>query len=488
MINSTKDRDQQSRKSFLWDAFQLGSGTALAQILTILAVPILSRMYSPEVFGITGLFISLVTIFSTISGLRYDLAIVLPEKESDGFALLQVHMGFTILMGVITGLIFGFGRHLIADWFNSPHLASYLWYAGPAVIIFGLMNGLNYWNTRRKRFKLLAATKLINNASMVFVQLSLAILGYPIAGALIGGNVLGKFLEDIVQGYKTIFDAKKSTLFSKNRSELFSLMVRYKKFPIYNTWAALVNTLSWYVPSFLLAVFFSPTVVGFYVVGERVIRAPMQLVGHAFSQVFFQRGALAVNDGSLGHLFLETIQILTKILLIPTVVLTLLGKDIFIIFLGSQWAEAGIYVQILGMWAFLWFLASPTSPIMSITENQEKALIFNIVNLAARLLSLLIGGFLKSPVIALVLFSISGILTYGWLLIWVGTMANIPWHRTLLKICGPDLIWGVLMALILIVLKFMQLSSLWLVLIAILIMLVYYSFVLKHYKHLFVKR
>lgn len=94
------------RQRFLLDTLQLGSGTALAQGITILSVPVLSRIYAPESFGIAALFGSIVIILSIISGLRYELAIILPENDSDGFALFLLHAGLSVLSGAITGLIF----------------------------------------------------------------------------------------------------------------------------------------------------------------------------------------------------------------------------------------------------------------------------------------------------------------------------------------------------------------------------------------------
>jgi O-antigen/teichoic acid export membrane protein len=66
---------------------------------------------------------------------------------------------------------------------------------------------------------------------------------------------------------------------------------RYRKFPLVSTWSALMNTLSWQLPAFMLAGFFSTSVAGFYSLGFRVLAMPMSLVGGAIAQVFFQRAA-----------------------------------------------------------------------------------------------------------------------------------------------------------------------------------------------------
>ena len=475
------------RSRFLADIVQLGSGTALAQGVTILSVPVLSRIFVPESFGIAALFGSLMIILSTISGLRYELAVLLPEDDSDGFDLLLLQIGLAVVIGTITGFLLWVGRHHISQWLNAPELEQYLWFVGPAAVVLSLLNGLSYWNTRRKRFAFLASTKLANSIVTAVTQLLAGILGSATAGGLIGGNVFGKAFEDGVQGWRVISDSRRNGLRSSGLRNLYALAKRYRKFPIYTTWSALVNAFSWQVAPFLLAVFFIPTIVGFYTVGERVIRTPMNMLGRAISQVFFQRGAEAHRQGNLREVFLNTTQMLSRIGLLPTLVLTIAGREIFIVILGFQWAEAGVYVQILGVWAFIWFLSSPTSIIMTIVEKQEKALLFNMLNLITRIGSLLIGGFLARPRLALMLFSISGITTYGWLLIWVGQTAGVPWRRTLREIISADFYWVIVVVPVLVGLQIASLPDFWIVALAAIILSGYYGYLIKRYMYLFKK-
>ena len=67
----------------------IAGGTTLAQGINILSTPILSRIYSPEDFGVTAVFISMVSILSVISALRYDLAIPLPKTERYADAVIE---------------------------------------------------------------------------------------------------------------------------------------------------------------------------------------------------------------------------------------------------------------------------------------------------------------------------------------------------------------------------------------------------------------
>ena len=54
-----------TRSPFARNTFTIASGTATAQLIPIIATPILSRLYFPEHFGLLGLYVA-VSCFITI--------------------------------------------------------------------------------------------------------------------------------------------------------------------------------------------------------------------------------------------------------------------------------------------------------------------------------------------------------------------------------------------------------------------------------------
>ena len=67
-----------SMVSFLGNVFKLTIGTTLAQIAGIILIPVITRIYSPEFFGVNQLFISIAALIVGISSLSYDSTIMLP--------------------------------------------------------------------------------------------------------------------------------------------------------------------------------------------------------------------------------------------------------------------------------------------------------------------------------------------------------------------------------------------------------------------------
>ena len=59
------------------------TGTSLAQAIPIIISPILTRIYTPEDFGLLALFLSITNIIGSVANGRYELAIMLPKEDED---------------------------------------------------------------------------------------------------------------------------------------------------------------------------------------------------------------------------------------------------------------------------------------------------------------------------------------------------------------------------------------------------------------------
>ena len=69
------------RKPFFRHVLVLVTGTTLAQLLAVAASPILTRLYSPEEFGLLTVYTAVLYIFALMGTLQYENAIPLPEDE-----------------------------------------------------------------------------------------------------------------------------------------------------------------------------------------------------------------------------------------------------------------------------------------------------------------------------------------------------------------------------------------------------------------------
>jgi lipopolysaccharide exporter len=466
------------KTNFISDVLKLVSGTTVAQLLGILAAPFLTRLYPPEAFGVLALFVSITSIVGVVACLRYELAIMLPESNEEAANLLGVSLFFTLIISLLSVPVVWWGREPLLRWLSMPELGPYLWMIPPFIFITGLFLALNYWNSRTKHFGRLSIARVSNSVATTSAQLGLGFAGFISGGSLISATVGGKALATAVLGGQIWRDDRKLFLRFINRRGMLQGIKRYRKFPLYSTWSALLGTASWQLPAFILAAFFSSTIVGYYALGFRIFQLPMSFIGNAIGQVFFQRSAESQLQGSLSTLVATVFRSLTAIILFPALILTIIGKDLFIVVFGPDWAEAGVYAQILAIWGFIWFVSSPLTNLHATLEMQEFGVKINVARFLTRLIALAIGGLLGSPRLAIALFAIAGVLVYGYH-VWVLLKASDVPDAIIMRSFQYPLALSLPTCLLLLFLKFSQVEAWILVVISAFTVVAYYLYSLK---------
>lgn len=403
------------KKSFGKDVGKLVSGTVIAQVMGILLIPIITRIFSPEIYGLAAIFISIVSILTVVACLRYQLAILLPKEDKDAgsvfLACLAVLFCFTL---VLIPVFFLFGDPILGL-FNGSELSPYVMLIPLLVFIDGLYMILRYWNTRKIRFGTQATTQVIQSLSGNGLKLGFGLSGLVSASSLIIAQIIGQTLGTLVLFFQMVrYDAAKIWE-GCSLTAIKAQMIRYKKFPLIDSGSSLMNVVSWQLPVLMLSSFFSAGVAGLYSLGFQMIQLPMSFIGNSIRQVFLQRSSVAKHEGKLPILVEETCSVLIMLSIMPFLLLTIIGGDMFALVFGSDWYEAGVFAQILGMWAMIWFVASIISTLIYVMEFQEFGFLYNILNLSTRFLSLLIGGLFGSVYLALFLFMASGIFVYGYM-------------------------------------------------------------------------
>lgn len=414
------------KTSFKGDVLRLMTGTAGAHAVTVLAAPLLSRIFSPATFGDAAMFASVTGILAVAICLRYEMAIVLAKSERAAVNILGLSVLTCSLLSITllpTALLFG---EELAHLLNEPTFAAFLYYVPPMVFLMGIFNSLNYWNIRTKGYTRISVSRVAGSFANTGTSLTMGFLGRNTSNSLIGASIAAQAISTSLLGAQIWHDHKRSFLSSITKKRLWYTARKYHRFPLYSSWSSLINTCSWMLPALILNAFFSSTVVGFYALGLRMLQMPLNMVSGSLSQVFFQRAKEAHDKGELNRITRDMFCRLLTIGTLPCLLLTILGQDIFSLVFGDQWNEAGIYAQILAPWALIWFISSPLSTVYVILEKQHLEPIIQLSIFASRTGMLLLGGFLGGPRLAILLSAIGGTVAYLYLLHVIFSITNIP--------------------------------------------------------------
>jgi len=396
------------KSEFNRNILTLMTGTTIAQAIPIAISPILTRIYTPEDFGIFAIFLAITLIIGSIANGRYELAIMMPKKDEDAINIFA--LGFIIttsLSLLLLVLVLIFQKYFIFL-LKNEEIGVWLYFVPISVFFFGIFNILNYFNNRKKNYKDISNANILKSIVAAIIQLSIGFIQQGATG-LISGQIISQFFAN-TKLLKNII--KDKVLISKiTKKKIIALAKRYKNFPKYSMPSGLLNITSLQVPVFLLGAFFNIAIVGFYSLSYRFISLPMSIIGSSIGQVFFQKSSELKNDKkALKKITLETYKKLFKIGILPFAIITVFGDYIFAFVFGKDWIVAGEYAQLLAIWILFLFIHSPITNLFSTLEKQKDALLFNITIIFSRILIISLGGyFFKDIYITIFLYSALGI-------------------------------------------------------------------------------
>lgn len=397
------------------DVTLLAGGTALGQGAVVLASPILTRLYTPEDFGILAVYTSILGIVTVVASLRYELAIPLAKDNETAARLLIFSLAIVLGMSLLIGVGILFVGDWIVVWSNALALRSYLWLLPVGLFGSGMYQALNYWTAREKRFTLLGYTRALRAFGQVGIQTLSGVFGRGAFGLLIG-FVVGQFL-----GVGSLLRQIRLPKRGIHLQTWIEVAKRYKNFPLYTTWASLVNVAGTQVPPVLFARYFSVDTAGFFTLTIRILGLPASLVGQAVGQVFYPVIAERNNDPEGARVMIERVATGLFVVAFPVfAVVGLWGPELFVIAFGEAWAEAGRFAQYLAPWLCLSFVSSPLSMFALVKEKQRQAFGITLYETFLRLFAVWMGRHWDSPDWAVKFYAgvsvIISIIYIGWVL------------------------------------------------------------------------
>jgi O-antigen/teichoic acid export membrane protein len=380
-------------------------GTILSQVLPIIASPVITRLYGTSQFGVFATYSAIVGILSSISSLRFELAINLPKSDSQSYIISIFSLIFNLIFSLLVFFVLLIFDDILLKALKIES-SSFVHLIPISIIIIGTYRTINFIKNRDKSFKDISKSKIIQSTGTIVTQLSFSnILN---SFGLIFGTIIGQLVSTIY--LITSFDLKSylKNINRLNSRAIIAVFIRYKKFALYQTPSTLVESVSAQLPIFLLGYFYSPIIVGLFALSQRFIRMPIMIIAGSFGEVMRQKAS--EDFGSKGNARDTFVKVFKKLLFIssiPFIILFIFSPTIFSFVFGQEWYEAGVYARILTPIFWMSFVVSPVSVMIIIAEKQDLDLIIQIFLILFSALSLSIGYYVyNSPKVSLTLFTI----------------------------------------------------------------------------------
>lgn len=376
---------------FSQNVFALMTGNILAQVVTVGATLITTRLFTPENFGILAMFIAVVNISDKLATLCYERAILLPQKDEEAINILflsfLILLFFTSLIALLTWI-----ESNVANKIANPELGFWIYIIPIAVLLTGSVKIIRFWLLREKKFKLVAFSRFGESTASAITKISIGFLVGSCAGGLIAGVIAGLVMSLLIVLINPVTTNIKNQIHSVSRNNLRLVAMTYRKFPLFSTWNAFLNVFSQQLIILMFSFYFSPAVVGFYSLGSRVLKQPMIFLSESIRNAYFQKAAHDLGQGQhIQASFKKLTAFLFLIGIAPFLILYFRGSSIFSFIFGAQWSTTGLYIECMAPWFFLLFMGTPTNVIYEVLYKQDIKLFLNITKFTLAFLSLFIG-------------------------------------------------------------------------------------------------
>ena len=368
---------------FIRRAGVLAGATITAQAIALLALPILTRIYSPADFKVLASFTALLGLGSIISCLRFDYAI--PVSKSHGRAIHLFALAIiicTLLSGAIAIALLLEPAFLLRA-MGEKNLDAGIWLLPIGIWMAGIYSSLQLWALRHKRFKQIAKTR---------ISQGLAGSGAPIALGLYGANSTALIVGQILSTSAGIISLAKQTISFDWRylrnirlKGLRAAFFTYSHYPKFSTIEALSNSAGIQVPIILIAAYSAGPEAGYLMLAMRVMFAPLSLIGNAVAQTYLSQAPSELRRGTLKIFTTSVLTGLCTVGLGPILFLGLIAPAFFDLVFGQDWQRAGEIVTWLMPWAALQFLASPISMVMHVTGAQRSIAKLTLIGMVIRI-------------------------------------------------------------------------------------------------------
>ena len=401
---------------------KLLSANIIAQVIGLLIYPILTRLYSPEDFGLFSLFISIGGVLVLLAGLDWFNAIVLPKTDEEARPIVHISLIAILALTVVLFASIPFAPSIAAI-FKAPQLASYYWMMPLYVCLMSVWNVLNYWYIRRKAYGRISGYQISQSLFSAGYK-----AGFGWIGVLQGGLIYSSILSPLCSLIISIsLSAKKHLrmLCTWNWSACREAAKRYSNFPKFSLPHSLVNNIAGQLPVLLLTPFFSVREIGFWSMAILLAYMPISTITRAIYQVFYQKVTELVNARQpILHLFRRFTNWTLVVSCVFFAGLWFVLPALTQWLLGAEWRIVGEYIRWLLPWLVCNILFTTTNFLFDVFSKQKAGLYFEILLAVLRLGGLLVGIAYGSFEIAIIGFAIGSA---------IGNIAPFLWTMWLVR-------------------------------------------------------
>lgn len=386
--------------SLLHNVMAVASGTAAGQVVVLAFSPLITRIYSPETFGLQGVFLSLISILSPAIALRYPMAIVVASDEAEAARLSRLAILIAFGLSTLLGLVLAFTERPLLTLLGAEALGPMVWFLPLALFCVALQDVADFRAARLGSFRLVGIVTVVQ-AFLTNLARVLGGLAAPVAGTLVAVTSIAPAVQAALL---TLGNRRRLAPGPPmHRSEGLALLRRHRDFPLYRVPTDMMNAFAQAAPVILLSILFSPAAAGLYALARSVVNLPLNIIGSAVGSVYYSRLAEMSREGL--PLLPMVLRATLAQLLVPGGGLLLASfafPAIFALMFGETWRPAGEFAQWMALWVVGMLANIPSVRALPVIRAQWIHLVFNGIIMLAGVSGMMAGHWLHGTALGAV--------------------------------------------------------------------------------------
>ena len=342
---------------YLRDVLWQMSGNGLAQVLGVVAMPLLTRLYAPANFATLNLFMQVVAGLTIILTWRFEYLVMLPKDDAQAQIILRVITLAGLIAAVLATLVAWFAGNKLAMLLGDTALAPWLLLAPLTAWLICVSIGLQQAVQRRQDFRNAGFSEVMSKSGYTASALAgspwLPHIGGLMCSAAVGAGAKSLWLWRTLRAGATV-PTSKVTIRPSDAIRPYRLLAGSMSFS--NLLAMITSA----APMIFIAKVYGSDALGQFSLVVSTLYLPSGLLGNAIGQVYYQRAAQRHAQGeAFDDLWRVTAWQLAKIGVPLYTCIALLSGWAYPFLFGNQWHAAGQYAMLMAVAAGLSFITSP---------------------------------------------------------------------------------------------------------------------------------
>ncbi|NOU59223.1 oligosaccharide flippase family protein [Marinifilum caeruleilacunae] len=390
--------------SLIKNTLKLSSSSVVLMLIPFIVTPILSRLYTPEDYGVWGIFSSVLYIVNSFIFLSYENTIVKSSDDKELPILIVLCFIISLSITCLVTFVFVSGKTIGIPFFVNFHSVPLL---ATMLLITATYNIFNSIANRNKRYGAMSVSNIINGSSQAAIRVFLG--KFPIISfGLIVGNIISQLIATIyfifpLRGFFKSYSTSRIKVAS-----IKDLATKYKKFPLYEAPARFIEFAVLNLTIIILSNYFGKDEIGHFSMVIQFILLPINVFGSAMGSVYYRELSENFKDPvAITSITQKVAKITFLISLLPILFLTFGGDKLLVFILGDKWIQAGSMALIMSVFSVPVILVQSLLPAFKTLDRQEIRFKLNLLNFALAIGALIVAAIYYDNInVVLIIYSI----------------------------------------------------------------------------------